>query len=161
MRFAPLPFWTGAPDYDPPTERQPPAGSMAARRTTAASGNQSRTFVASFAGGPARLATTFTIGSYNGTRIYFGTEWGGVIRLRVRDHRLSDAGPSTSAAQRRSRCASYLVRSSDSGKASSTDHQHRYHRRLPDRPRSTGTPQQRAVSTADSGCRHRWHRSTK
>src|SRR5690606_41313881 len=76
------PFWTGAPDYDPPTDVQ--SGSPGCLNGSSPynnrqlPGNQSRTFVASFTGRPARLSDYFTIGSYNGTRIYFGTEWGGV-----------------------------------------------------------------------------------
>lgn len=83
MRFlSRSPFWTGAPDYDPPTDVQ--SGSpgwlngSSPYNNRQLPGNQSRTFVASFTGGPARLSDYFTIGSYNGTRIYFGTEWGGV-----------------------------------------------------------------------------------
>jgi len=74
-------FWDGA-DYNPPTDVYSGVpgwiDGISPYNDRRLDAGTSVTFQAEFANGPANLSSYFTIGSFAGTKIYFGTEWGGV-----------------------------------------------------------------------------------
>lgn len=78
------PFWRG-PDYNPPTIADntnsfdptwnDDAPNYTLRKFDA---NTVTTWQVKFSNGPSRLSDYYTLGHFAGTRLYFGTEWGGV-----------------------------------------------------------------------------------
>lgn len=75
-------FWNG-PDDEPPTDVQDGSpgwinGSTPYDSRRVDGGGVTRIVQVEFGNGPGQLSAYYTTGSFNGTRIYFGTEWGGV-----------------------------------------------------------------------------------